>query len=198
MIKHSTAISNIMKNRPDCFKQFKQLAVFSVGGHFHKVEAFYMALESKGVVQIELCWGACNRGTVQNLVFIGDEQDIVARLSGVKDPVIRHMPTPATVMVKMVVLRLGKLHDAIEQENKSIVSANQYALNNPNTKTKPKPMFPQIKFSDMADRFKRLPHSWFVKTRIDEFIRVLDRKEITPEILQKAFDIYSVRIVMHS
>jgi hypothetical protein len=190
MLKFSQRISAIMAGRPGCFKQFKQLAVFHIGGHFHKAQAFYDALENKGVVRLSLCWGDCKRGMRQNLVFLGDEQDVLAKLNEVKEPVIVHVPTPATVMVKMVVLRLGNLHDAIVAENNSQVLYGRPAQRKP---------IPDLKFSDFADGFKGIPtNDYRIRQRLDEIKRVLLRKEITPEILQKAWDVFAVRMVMHS
>jgi len=199
MLKHSAAVSKFLEDKPNCFKLAKEMAVFSDSGrHFFRCENFFKALEAKGLVNIEMCWGSCTRGIEQNLVFLGDEATVLAQLGELKPKEVRRVPTPASVMVKMVALRLGKLHDMLKSENDQIARSNAYAQANPgqNFPVQPKPMLPQIKFSDMADGFKRLPRGWSIKTCVDEFNEVLNRKEITPEILQKAWDTFSVRIVM--
>jgi hypothetical protein len=195
MLKHSAAISKFLEDKPNCFKLAKEMAVFADSGrHFFRCENFFKALEAKGLVSAEMCWGSCTRGIEQNLAFLGDEATVLAQLAELKPKETRHVPTPATVMAKMVAGRLGKLHDLIELENRSIVSANEYAMNNPSSGQQLRALISQLQFSDMADRFKSIPRKyWFLKKCVDEFASVLDRKE-----MKKAFDMYNVRVVMHS
>lgn len=189
MLKHSDLISKLLEAKPACFKQAKGLSVFSIGGHFHKCQRFWDELEAKLLVSGEMCWGSCMRGVEQNLVFLGTEEEIIGKLEALKPPVNR-MPTPANVMAKMVASRLGKLQDWIHIENPLTLTLEP------------------VLFSDLEDCLQRFCHA-HVKAAvrliygpchesplIDEFRTVLARKEITPEVLQKAWSLFSVKDVM--
>jgi len=198
MLKHSAAVSKFLEDKPNCFKLAKEMAVFSDSGrHFFRCENFFKALEAKGLVNIEMCWGSCTRGIEQNLVFLGDEATVLAQLGELKPKEVKRVPTPASVMIKMVAGRLGKLHDALRNENEQIIKSNAYAQANPQVYVRPsQPSNPDLEFSDIADGFKRFTAGWWVKKIIEEFNEVLARPEITPDVLKKAWDILSVRSVM--
>lgn len=200
MLKYSTAVSKFLEDKPDCFKLAKELAVFNNTGKYFQREcqSFFNALEARGLVTLEMCWGNCVRGSERNLVFLGDETFVLAQLAELKPKETKHVPTPTTVLIKMVALRLSKLHEVIEQENKSIAASNTYAQTNPQPGyARPiQPLVPEIEFADMADGFKRFSGSYWTRKVINDFNEVLARPEITPDIALKAWDVYSVKVVM--
>ena len=204
MLKHSPLISKLLGEKPACFKQAKMLAVYSVGGHFHKVQNFYDAMEESALLSgaaLDMCWGDCQRGgTVQNLVFLGNEAEVALRVEALTDPVVKHMPTPASVMVKMLAARFAKLADGIDQENVWALQSNAYLANNPGVGKSARPMLPKLAFEDVADGFKRYAAAfgWGIKATIGDMKNILARSEATPDVVKKAWDILSVRSVMNS
>jgi hypothetical protein len=115
-------------------------------------------------------------------VFFVDEASILKKISESVPKIVKK--TPATVIAKMIALRLSKLHDAIEQKNSWAVSRGQETTLD-------------VQQSDFADGFQRFAQmAWLVKGAMEDLVKVLQRREATPEAVQKGWDLYSVKVVM--
>ena len=184
MLTYSQAVSNALKAKQDCYKQIKAFAFHDCHGHFHRVGAFMGSLDASGVQTPDMVWGSIQRGSVvSNLVFFGDETSILKKISEVVPKIVKKTPTPTTVIAKMIALRLGKMHDAIEQENAWF--------------TKSGTTLPALQRSDLADGFQRYGQgNWRMKETMKDLNEVLGRREATPEAVQKGWDIYAVKAVM--
>jgi hypothetical protein len=186
MLKYSQAISNALKAKQDCFKQIKDFSFHSAHGHFQKVSAFMSSLETRGGVQTpDMVWGSLQRGSVtSNLVFFGDEAAVLKKISEVVPKIVKKTPTPATVIAKMIALRLCRLHESIEEENAWVANSARATV----------PIPQRSDLEDGLQRYKQL--SWRIKERAEKLDLVLRRKEITSKAIQKGWDLYSVKVVM--
>jgi hypothetical protein len=183
MLTYSRAISNALEAKQDCFKQIKAFSFYNSHGTFKRVVVFMDSLNAQGVQLPDMVWGSIKLGSVaSNLVFFGDEASILKKISETVPKIVKK--TPATVIAKMIALRLSKLHDAIEQKNSWAVSRGQETTLD-------------VQQSDFADGFQRFAQmAWLVKGAMEDLVKVLQRREATPEAVQKGWDLYSVKVVM--
>jgi hypothetical protein len=194
MLNHAVVLSKLLTERPGL--------VFNVGGHFDKVQRFYDALEKAGYVNTEMCWASCARGQEQNLVFIGNETDVYEKLVAMQPVLKNTVPTPTSVLVKMLALRLRKLHDEILRSNEHIVRTNTYhaqnTTQNPAYKYTIGIEIAPITIDDVHNRFASLltSNTFYGRREILDILKFLDRPDITEEIILRAYDRHSVMEVM--
>lgn len=180
----SSEISKILGEKKDCFKQARQLAMFHVSGKsFHICQSFYDMLEEKGFVRLEMYWGYCDRGQTQNLVFMGSEEDILKRLKALVPKVVNHVPTPASVLAKMLAARLGRIGDKVADHNFVDSTGRQQAI-------------PPLEFGDIQTRFSRLPKNYVFKDLVRDINEFLKRPDVNDEILKKGWELFAVKDVM--
>jgi hypothetical protein len=198
MLIYSKLISETLVNHPGLYKQYKELAIFNVGGHFKKCQMFYDSLNKNGLIEADMCWGSCFRGLEQNLVFIGDEATILHELGSIQER--RLNPTPAKVMAKMFALRLQRIYDGINDINAGILTNNAYRLSAFSAGTiqnfQPIPLIDQITPDDIKDRFVRLNAHYGLITLVRGANIFLDRSDITDEIIERGLNMHFVREIM--
>lgn len=190
MLVYSAAVSNLVTKKIDCLAQVKKLAVFSNTGYFRH-HPIVNALFEAGVLDADLILATASRpnGFVANLVFVGDEASMLEKIGRLEVKPRKKMPTPPNVLVKMVASRLSKMHDAIDGENKyRVPTVGPNAL----------PALPPLEFEDLIGDMSRFNGGWEVRRLAEELVSVLNRQDMTPEVVQKAWDTYSVKAVMAS
>lgn len=203
MLFYSKAISDLLKERAPRFKQYKEMAVFNVAGHFDKVQRFYDALAQHNLIDFEMCWGSAFRGTEQNLVFLGTEAEVLPKLIAVEAKLTKSMPTPVTVLIKMLALRLRKLHDAIKECNEQIDHRNAFWMNHAQRPVnwQPESKVPQITLDDLNNKFVNYqnplaPGYYNLMKDVNEIVKFLDRPDLTDEVYKQAYDRHSVMEIM--
>lgn len=192
MLVFSDKISNLVTSKQDCFKQIRQLAFFSVGGQFNKCFAFAEALKKSSLLDADMTWARTRRGAgMVNLVFLGDENVTYKKIESLRPKIVKKMPTPPCVLVKMVASRLFKLHEVIEGENAYRMSATHNRH----------PQIPLPQREDMENRFNLYVGNtmpYIVRYPATEAGKIIERGDMNSEIIQKAWDLYEVKKVMSS
>lgn len=185
MINECKTASVWLKSNPGILPQVRKLSVFDVAGSFKKYKKFHDTLEKNGI-QLPLMQHVTyvNRFSQMHFLILGTEEETILKISSLKAPVVNHVPTPDSVLVKMITARLGKVHDTI----KGLNTGQRHVL------------IPELTESDLFDDFQKYStNPWLKQNHQISQIRGLIRdKKVSEEVLKKAWGAYSVKVVMES
>lgn len=185
MINECKAASIWLKSNPGVLSQVRKLSVFSVAGGFKKYQNFHDTLEKNGI-PLPLMQHVIyvNRFSQTHFLILGTEEEVALKISSLKAPVVNHVPTPDSVLVKMIAARLGKIHDTI----KGLNTGQRHVL------------IPELTESDLFDDFQKYSANPWLKQnhQISQIRELIHGRKISEEVLKKAWGIYSVKAVMES
>jgi hypothetical protein len=135
-------------------------------------------------------------------VFEGKEDEICEKIRGLKQK--KTVPTPESVLIKMVSSRLINLQNLIDETNKSIKERIEWINTLPEEnrhKNEVVNFVDDLEFKDIENnfvRFKQVYSSWKFMRLVDGFQQVLKKPTMTLEIVKKAWDIFITHGVMKS
>jgi len=216
MLKRSQAIAKFLAEKDAIRREAKRMALHACGGHFSKVEAFYISLQQRGGILmpgVELVWASYTAGNNDtNLVFVGDEAAVLEQLQAIR--VRDKTPVPESVATKMLAARIVKIVKGIEAHNHTELQREynaklQLAQVPPPAWAAPYTpnLLPELQLSDLPDcaRYYRSnvqgppTHQWQYLgdgKAIFDLRKVWHRPEITPRVIEAAWKLTAVHQVM--
>lgn len=188
-ITHSSEISEILTRmaRQKHLKYARPLALYSTAANTAEAEAFVKVVCGKYPGAPSLVRGVAKTSDT-SFYFDKPEAQVLQELANVKVP--RKGKTAPKVMARMVYTRLIKVKAAVDNVKECIRKDHgaywsQYSA-------------PDLTFEGLRDvgEFRKSTHN--VRQLMEDLVAVTTREDITPEILEQAWDLFQAHCVMDS